>query len=74
MMALDNALQFDLPAECDKAAKILQGFLHTHADTDVGKRRLNVIPPEVIQRAKGLAIFTVLKGEYEEFDCGLGCD
>lgn len=63
-MKLDRQLTFSLEAEVDKAAKILSGFMHAHSpDTDVGRRKLNVIPNEVVKRAKGFAVFTVLKGE-----------
>lgn len=63
MMALDQKLTFNLPTECEKTAKILQGFLHAHpADTDVAKRRLNTIPKEVISNAHGLCVMTVWKG------------
>lgn len=70
MMSLDNKLQFDLGAECDKAARILEGFLHPFGsqqlrETEVGKRKLNTIPGEVIKRARGLAVFTVLKGGFK---------
>lgn len=69
MMQLDSKLVFDLPAECDKAAKILGGFMYTHPpDTEAGKRILNVIPNEVVRRAKGFAVFTVLKGKFIKHD------
>lgn len=47
-----------LPKECDKAAKILQGFL---ADPDHPDTALNAIPKAVLKQAKGLAIFSVVK-------------
>jgi lipid-binding SYLF domain-containing protein len=62
MMKLDDQLKFDLASECDKTEKILRGFLTQSPDTDLGKRRVNVIPNEVVQRAKGFAVFTVIKG------------
>lgn len=65
MMQLDSKLVFSLPAECDKAAKILAGFMHPHSpDTDVGSRMLNVIPNAVVKKAKGFAVFTVLKAGF----------
>jgi hypothetical protein len=63
MMKLDKQLTFSLEAECDKATKILSGFMHPHSpDTDVGQRKVNVIPNAVVKKAKGFAVFTVLKG------------
>lgn len=62
MMKLDKQLTFSLEAECDKATKILSGFMHPHSpDTDVGQRKVNVIPNAVVKKAKGFAVFTVLK-------------
>jgi len=71
MMKLDRQLTFSLEAEVDKAAKILSGFMHAHSpDTEVGRRKLNVIPNEVVKRAKGFAVFTVLKGGYQSQSLG----
>lgn len=44
--------------QCTKAAKILQSFL---ADPNHPESALNAIPKEVLARARGFAIFTVLK-------------
>jgi len=64
MMKLDKQLTFSLEAECDKATKILSGFMHPHSpDTDIGQRKVNVIPNAVVKKAKGFAVFTVLKGK-----------
>ncbi|WFD38451.1 uncharacterized protein MJAP1_001404 [Malassezia japonica] len=49
---------FSLPSECNRAAKILKNFLAdpSHPDTIMSS-----IPKRVLMRAKGLAIFTVVK-------------
>jgi len=52
---------FSLPGEADKAAKILESFL---ANPDHPNSALNSIPKAVLQRARGLAIFQVLKAGF----------
>ncbi|GAA5969592.1 hypothetical protein JCM8115_003084 [Rhodotorula mucilaginosa] len=52
---------FKLENECEKSAKILASFL---ADPQHPESALNAIPKEVLRRAKGLAIFTVLKAGF----------
>ncbi|KAH9980144.1 DUF500-domain-containing protein [Lactifluus volemus] len=52
---------FSLPGEAEKAAKILASFL---ADPDHPESALNSIPKAVLQRARGLAIFQVLKAGF----------
>jgi len=52
---------FTLPGEADKAAKILGSFL---ANPDQPESALNSIPKAVLQRARGLAIFQVLKAGF----------
>ncbi|KAI0712512.1 hypothetical protein C8Q76DRAFT_735003 [Earliella scabrosa] len=52
---------FTLPGEADKAAKILESFL---ADPEHPESALNSIPKAVLQRARGLAIFSVLKAGF----------
>ncbi|SPO39857.1 related to YSC84 - protein involved in the organization of the actin cytoskeleton [Pseudozyma flocculosa] len=52
---------FSLPKECEKAAKVLQGFL---ADPEHPDSALNSIPKAVLQQAKGLAVFTVVKAGF----------
>ncbi|KAK1228075.1 hypothetical protein PQX77_008900 [Marasmius sp. AFHP31] len=52
---------FSLPGEADKAAKILDSFL---ADPDHPESALNAIPKAVLQKARGLAIFQVLKAGF----------
>ncbi|EKM51663.1 uncharacterized protein PHACADRAFT_261932 [Phanerochaete carnosa HHB-10118-sp] len=52
---------FTLPGEAEKAAKILASFL---ADPSHPESALNSIPKAVLQRARGLAIFSVLKAGF----------
>lgn len=52
---------FSLPGEAEKAARILESFL---ADPDRPESALNSIPKVVLQRARGLAIFQVLKAGF----------
>lgn len=52
---------FALPKECDRAAKILQGFLADPSDPDTA---LNAIPKAVLNNAKGLAVFSVVKAGF----------
>ncbi|GAA5833110.1 hypothetical protein JCM11251_006519 [Rhodosporidiobolus azoricus] len=56
-----GVLNFKLENEVEKAAKILQSFL---ADPQHPESALNSIPKEVLARAKGFAIFTVLKAGF----------
>lgn len=52
---------FSLPKECEKAATILNSFL---ADPDQPDSALNAIPKAVLQQAKGLAVFSVIKAGF----------
>ncbi|EGN98492.1 hypothetical protein SERLA73DRAFT_183532 [Serpula lacrymans var. lacrymans S7.3] len=52
---------FGLPGEAEKAAKILDSFL---ADPDHPESALNSIPKAVLQRARGLAVFQVIKAGF----------
>jgi len=52
---------FTLPKECERAAKSLQTFL---ADPKDPKSALNSIPKAVLRRARGLAVFTVVKAGF----------
>jgi len=52
---------FTLPGEAEKAARILESFL---ANPDLPESALNSIPKPVLQRARGLAIFQVLKAGF----------
>ncbi|KAK6907714.1 SH3 domain-containing protein [Kwoniella mangroviensis CBS 10435] len=57
-----NLMQsFSLPGESQKAAKILKSFL---ADPTAPRTALNSIPKAVLQKAKGLAVFTILKAGF----------
>ncbi|ODO00183.1 hypothetical protein I350_06808 [Cryptococcus amylolentus CBS 6273] len=56
---------FTLPGESEKAAKILRGFLGKDlADPLHPATALNSIPKAVLQRAKGLAVFTIIKAGF----------
>lgn len=52
---------FNLPSECNRAAKILKSFL---ADPTRPDTVMSSIPKRVLLRAKGLAIFTVAKAGF----------
>jgi len=52
---------FSLPGEAEKAAKILASFL---ADPEHPESALNSIPKVVLQRARGLAVFSVIKAGF----------
>ncbi|KAG6866184.1 hypothetical protein C0991_007734 [Blastosporella zonata] len=52
---------FTLPGEAEKAAGILDSFL---ADPERPESALNSIPKAVLQRARGLAVFQVLKAGF----------
>ncbi|TCD70792.1 hypothetical protein EIP91_001823 [Steccherinum ochraceum] len=52
---------FSLPGEAEKAARILASFL---ADPSHPESALNSIPKPVLQRARGLAVFSVLKAGF----------
>ncbi|KAG8907101.1 hypothetical protein FRB99_005356 [Tulasnella sp. 403] len=52
---------FSLPGEAEKCAKILESFL---ADPSHPESALNSIPKAVLQRARGLAVFQVLKAGF----------
>jgi len=52
---------FTLPGEADKCAKILESFL---ADPSHPESALNAVPKAVLQRARGLAVFQVLKAGF----------
>jgi len=57
----DFAQTFSLPGEAEKAAKILDSFL---ADPERPQSALNSIPKAILQRARGLAVFQVLKAGF----------
>ncbi|KAI3621901.1 duf500 and sh3 domain protein [Moniliophthora roreri] len=59
MPKINTPLPQPLPKECEKAAKIFRSFI------DRGNNGLDgVIPREVIENAKGFAIFTVFKAGF----------
>ncbi|KAG2184242.1 hypothetical protein INT44_009257, partial [Umbelopsis vinacea] len=53
-----SPLPTSLPGECRKAASILNSFIDPGEGLDV------IIPPTILHKAKGLAIFTVLKAGF----------
>lgn len=55
------AQTFSLPGEAEKCAKILESFL---ADPSHPESALNAIPKVVLQRARGLAVFQVIKAGF----------
>ncbi|KAH7101812.1 DUF500-domain-containing protein [Auriculariales sp. MPI-PUGE-AT-0066] len=55
------AQSFSLPGEAEKAAKILESFL---ADPQNPESALNAIPKVVLQSARGLAVFQVIKAGF----------
>ncbi|KAM6494081.1 Family of unknown function (DUF500) domain containing protein [Amanita muscaria] len=57
----DFVQTFSLPGEADKAANILASFL---ADPDDAQSALNSVPKAVLQHARGLAIFQVIKAGF----------
>jgi len=57
----DFAQGFSLPGEAEKAAKILESFL---ADPSHPESALNAIPKAVLQRARGLAVFQIIKAGF----------
>ncbi|KAF9900136.1 hypothetical protein EC991_007836 [Linnemannia zychae] len=57
---INSPLPKDLAGECKKASKILNAFI----DPVAAKGIDNIIPPNILARAKGLAIFTVIKAGF----------
>ncbi|CAG8534983.1 4701_t:CDS:10 [Paraglomus occultum] len=57
---VNSPLPTDLAGECRKAAKILNSFI----DPVEAKGPDKVIPPNILQKAKGFAIFTVIKAGF----------
>lgn len=57
----DFAHTFSLPGEAEKAAKILDSFL---ADPERPESALNSIPKAVLQSARGIAVFQILKAGF----------
>ncbi|CDS08089.1 hypothetical protein LRAMOSA02038 [Lichtheimia ramosa] len=57
-MSINSPIPTSLAGECKKAAKILNSFV------DPGQGLDKVIPPGILEKAQGLAIFTVLKAGF----------
>ncbi|KAJ8084368.1 hypothetical protein PM082_003137 [Marasmius tenuissimus] len=58
-MKFNTPLPQPLPKECDKAAKIFRSFVDRSNNGLDG-----VIPREVLENAKGFAIFTIVKAGF----------
>ncbi|KAI9270042.1 hypothetical protein EDC94DRAFT_597919 [Helicostylum pulchrum] len=56
--SFNSPLPTDLAGECKKATKILNSFLDPGEGLDI------IIPPSILEKAMGLAIFTVLKAGF----------
>ncbi|CAO3688906.1 unnamed protein product [Umbelopsis ramanniana] len=57
-LGINSPIPTNLAGECKKAAKILQKFI------DPGQGLDKVIPPSILDKAQGLAIYTVLKAGF----------
>ncbi|KAG0013403.1 hypothetical protein BGZ80_011102 [Entomortierella chlamydospora] len=57
---INSPLPKDLAGECKKASKILNAFIDPIAAEGID----NIIPPDILLKAKGLAIFTVVKAGF----------
>ncbi|KAI8353364.1 hypothetical protein BD560DRAFT_492525 [Blakeslea trispora] len=57
-ISLNSPLPTSLKGECKKATKILNSFIDPGQGLDI------VIPPSILEKAQGLAIFTVLKAGF----------
>ncbi|CAO3668476.1 unnamed protein product [Rhizopus stolonifer] len=56
--AISSPLPTNLEGECKKAAKILNGFI------DPGQGLDKIIPSSILEKAQGLAIYTVIKAGF----------
>ncbi|KAI3635851.1 hypothetical protein MIR68_006489 [Amoeboaphelidium protococcarum] len=61
-MNLKELIPLDLGSECQKAAKILDQFIKPEEAKE--KSPDSIIPPDIIQKAKGLAILQVIKAGF----------
>jgi lipid-binding SYLF domain-containing protein len=59
-IGINSPIPGSLEDECLKATKILSGFVGQPSEDSFE----NYIPPEVIRKAKGLAIFSVVKAGF----------
>ncbi|KAF9923773.1 hypothetical protein FBU30_006181 [Linnemannia zychae] len=59
-MKMNSPLPKDLAGECKRASKILNAFIDPIAAKGVD----NIIPPDILSKAQGLAIFTVVKAGF----------
>ncbi|KAI8599652.1 hypothetical protein EDD21DRAFT_379261 [Dissophora ornata] len=59
-MKMNSPLPKDLAGECKRASKILNAFVDPIAAKGVD----NIIPPDILSKAQGLAIFTVVKAGF----------
>ncbi|KAF3907949.1 hypothetical protein ABW21_db0206311 [Orbilia brochopaga] len=59
-MGLNNPLPASLGSECRKASRVLTSFIDPRQSFGPDK----IIPPSVLQNAKGLAVITVLKAGF----------
>ncbi|KAF9576464.1 hypothetical protein BGW38_008147, partial [Lunasporangiospora selenospora] len=59
-LKINSPLPKDLAGECKKASKILNSFV----DPIAAKGIDNIIPSDILAKAKGLAIFTVIKAGF----------
>ncbi|KAF9915930.1 hypothetical protein FBU30_001639 [Linnemannia zychae] len=57
---INSPLPKGLAGECKKAAKILNAFVDTTNEKGIDQ----IIPPNILAKAKGLAIFTVIKAGF----------
>ncbi|KAF9314928.1 hypothetical protein BG003_003658 [Podila horticola] len=57
---INSPLPKDLAGECKRASKILNAFI----DPIAAKGLDNIIPQDILSKAKGLAIFTVIKAGF----------
>ncbi|KAJ6261288.1 hypothetical protein Dda_3957 [Drechslerella dactyloides] len=60
LMGINNPLPANLGSECRKASRVLTSFIDPRQSFGPDK----IIPPSVLQNAKGLAVITVLKAGF----------
>ncbi|KAI8983789.1 hypothetical protein BDB01DRAFT_790109 [Pilobolus umbonatus] len=57
-MHINSPLPSSLSSECRKAARIINSFVDPGSGIDI------IIPPDILENAKGLAVFTVIKAGF----------